>query len=85
MFKYLGRLLDLPNNDCLEFLRNTRKARQDWGRLGKMLYREGSEPAVSEKFYCAVIQAVLFFGTDMWVLSVPMDKRPEGVYVGFLR
>ena len=56
-----------------------------WSCLGKMLRREGVESAISEKFYCAVIQAVLFFGSDTWVLLVPMVHRLEGVYVGFLR
>ena len=50
-----------------------------------MILREGAEPAISEKFYCAVIQAVLLFGDEMWVLLAPISQRIEGVCVGFLR
>ena len=34
-------------------------------------------------FYRAVVQAVLLFGSERWVLSAAMDKRLEGVYVVF--
>ena len=56
-----------------------------WGRLGKMLQREGADPAVSAKLYRAVIQAVVLFGAENWVLSAPMAQRLKGVRVGFLR
>ena len=64
VFKYLGRLLDRSVDDWPEVLRNIRKARQVWGRLGKLLLREGGEPEVSEKFYRAVLQAVILFGAE---------------------
>ena len=48
-----------------------------WGCHRKMLQREGAELA-------AVIQAVLLFWVETWVLSVPMAQRLEGVHVGFL-
>ena len=51
----------------------------------KVLWREGAEPTVSKKFYCAMIQAVLLFGADTWVLLAPMSQRLEGVHVVFLR
>ena len=50
-----------------------------------MLRREGADSSVSEKFYGALVQAVLFFGAEMWVLSAPMAQSLEGVHVGFLR
>ena len=43
-------------------LSNTRKARKVWINLRKLLRREGADPFVSAKFYCAVVQAVLLFG-----------------------
>ena len=89
MFKYLGRPLDLWDDDWPAFFRNIRKARQVWGHLGKMLQREGEYPDVSTKFYCAVIKALLLllllFGVETWVLSMPMARRLEGVHVGFPR
>ena len=55
MFKYLGRLLERSENDWPEVIQNIRKAWQVWGRLGKILQREGSDPAISEIFYREVI------------------------------
>ena len=49
-----------------------------------MLRREGADLAVSEKFYCAVMQVFLLFGEDMCVLLATMAQRLEGVHVGFL-
>ena len=49
-----------------------------------MLHREGSEPPVSTKFYRAVVQAVILFGSETWVLSAPMIQRLEEAHVGFL-
>ena len=58
---------------------------QVWGRLGKMLRREVTEPAILEKIYRAVIQTLLLLGAETCALSVPMVLRLEGVCVGFLR
>ena len=56
-----------------------------WGRLDKLLQREGVKPEVSEKFYRVVVQAVLFFGAETWVILVPMLQRLEEAHVGVLR
>ena len=85
MSKYLGRILERSNNYWPEVLRNIRKVWQVWERLGQMLWRGGVELAVSEKFYRKVIHAVMLFGEERWVLSVPMAQMLEGVRLGFLR
>ena len=46
-----------------------------------MLKREGEDPAVSEKFYRAVVQAVLLFGAEILVLTIPLMQKLEGVHV----
>ena len=61
VFKCLRRMLDRSDDDWPELLRNTRKVIQVWGRIKKLLWREGAETAVSAKFYRAIVQAVLFF------------------------
>ena len=48
--KYLGRLLDRSDDYWSAVLHNIKKARPVWGRLGKLLLREGAELTVSEKF-----------------------------------
>ena len=84
VFNYLRRLLDWSDDDCPVFIRNTRKARQVWGRLGKFLQREGAGPSVSEIFYRTVVQVVLLFRADTWVLLALMSQILEVEYVGFL-
>ena len=54
-FKYLGRVLHQTDNDCPEVLSNIRRARQVWGRLGKLMRREGADTIISEKFYLTVV------------------------------
>ena len=53
---------------------NINKARQSWGRLARVLVREGADPKVSPTFYIAVTQAVLLFGSETWVLTARMEK-----------
>ena len=53
---------------------NIQKAWRIWGRLAKVLGREGVEPKVSRTFYIAVTQQVLLFGAEAWVLMAKMEK-----------
>ena len=53
-------------------LRNIRRAKQVWGKLGKLLRRKGADPITSAKFYRAVVQSVLLFGAKTCVLSAAM-------------
>ena len=73
-FKYLGRILTATDNDWPSVVGNLRKARRSWGRLSRVLGREGADPKVSRVFYIAVNQAVLLFGSEMWVLTAHMEK-----------
>ena len=52
---------------------NLRKARVTWGRLARILGREGADPKVSHNFYIAVTQQVLLFGAETWVLTRRME------------
>ena len=40
-----------------------------WRRFKKLLWREGEETKVSEKFYHTLVQAVLLFGVETWVIT----------------
>ena len=62
------------DDDWLEVVRNLRKARRSWGRLSRVLGREGADSKVSMAFYIAVTQAVLLFGSEAWVLTEKMEK-----------
>ena len=84
-FKYLGRILERSYDDWPKVLQNVGKAHRVWSCLGKLLRREGAEPQVSAMFYREVVQAVIIFGAETWVLSELMSRNLEGVHVGFLR
>ena len=51
----------------------------------QFLRREGSDLIISEKFYRAVVRAVILFGSETWVLTALMLQKLEGVHVIFLR
>ena len=84
IFTYLSRPLDWSGDNWPEILRNIRKAGNVWGRLEKLLQREGEDPFVSTNFYHAVVQPVLLFGAETWVLLAAMSKKLEGVHVNLL-
>ena len=53
-FRYLGRLLTATDNDWPAVDGNIKKAQRSWGRLARVLGREGADPKVSRNFYIAV-------------------------------
>ena len=73
-FKYLGRGLANMDDDWPEVAGNIRKARASWGRLERVLGREGADPKVSHSFYTSVTQQVLLFRAESWVLTKKMES-----------
>ena len=71
-FRYLGRFLTAVYNEWLAVVGNLGKSRKSWGRLSRILSREGADPKLSGNFYKAVAQAVLLFGSETWVLAQSM-------------
>ena len=52
-FRYLGRLLTATDDDWPVVAGNIRKAQVSWGRLARVLGREGGRPkGVTEFLYC---------------------------------
>ena len=72
-FRYLGRVLTATDDDWPEVARNLYRSRATWGRMARILGREGADPKVSRMFYIAVTQQVLLFGADSWVLTGKME------------
>ena len=56
---------------------NLVKARKIWGRLTKILSREGAEKRVLGNFFRAVVQQVLLFGAETWVLTPRIERALE--------
>ena len=72
-FCYIGRILTSTDDDWTAVARKLQKARATWGRLARILGREGADPKVSRNLYIAVTQQVLLFGAETWVLTVKME------------
>ena len=73
-FRYLGRVLTVGEIDWLAVVENLRKARKSWGRLSKILIREGADPKVLGNFYKTVAQSVLLFGAETRFLNPRMEQ-----------
>ena len=68
-FKYLGRVLSVAADDWPEVIQNLVKAQTVWRIMSRILSREGVSPRVSGFFFKAVVQSVLLFGAEMWVVT----------------
>ena len=73
-FKYLERVLTKGDDDWPEVAGNLQKARESWVWMSRILSREGADSKVSGHFFKAVVQTVLIFGEDMWVLTPRVEQ-----------
>ena len=60
--------------DWLEMAGNLSKARNIWMKMTVILSREGADPKESGLLFKAVVQVVLLFGAEMWVLTPRMEQ-----------
>ena len=81
-FKYLGRVLTSIDDDWPAVAGNIRKARANWGRLARILGREGADLKVTRIFYTAVTHQVLLFGAELWVLTKKMESALDASRTG---
>ena len=73
-FKYLGQFIAAEDDDWPEVMRNFWCARQKWMRLTRMLIREGADSRTLVQIYLAVVQSVLLYGSETWVLTPRMQR-----------
>ena len=81
-FKYLGRVMTAGDDDWPAVAGNLVKARKSWGSLSRILSREGADKRVSVNFSKAVVQAVLLFGAETWVLTLRIERALESFQNG---
>ncbi len=81
VFQYLGRLLSQDDDDIQAVRSQLCKARGTWARVGQVLQRENDPPRVSPKFYKTIVQSVLLYGSETWVLSSAVLARLEGFHL----
>jgi hypothetical protein len=81
VFKYLGRLLAQDNDDVQAVRLQIRKAWGVWACVGQVLRAENTTPRVAAKFYKAVMQSVLLYGSKMRNLTRAVLAQLEGFHV----
>ena len=84
-FTYLGRVMTAGDDDWLAVAGNLTKARRSWGRLQRILGREGATARISGAFFKAVVQQVLLFGAEIWVVTPRMERALSGFLHGAAR
>ena len=84
-FTYLGRVMTAGDDDWPEVAGNLEKSRKSWGRLQRILRREGATPRISESFFKAVVQQVLLFGAETWVVTPKTERALSGFLHGAAR
>jgi hypothetical protein len=65
VFKYLGCLLAQDDNNAQAIRQQLQKARGVWARVGQVLHGENTAPRIAAKFYKAVVQAILLYGSKV--------------------
>ena len=71
-FKYLGRILDDRDQDLPAVTYNLQRARKRWGMIGRILKKKGANPKAMASFYKAIVQSILLYGSESWVLTKSM-------------
>jgi hypothetical protein len=74
-FKYLGRVLDSSDSDDKAVDFNLKNARARWGRMARLLTNDGIRGRTLARFYITIVQAVLLYGSETWVLSQRSRRR----------
>ena len=79
LFKCIVQVLTALDEYWPTVVRNLRKARTDWARLLMILVWERANTRVLGIFLNEVVQAVLLFGLEMWVINPLMSRFLGGV------
>ncbi len=81
MFRYLGWILAQDDDDVRAVRQQIKKAQEIWARAGQVLTAENTPPKVSAKFYKAIVQSVLLYGSKTWNLTTIALARLEGFHI----
>ena len=77
-FTYLGSVMTAGDDNWPAVAGNLAKERRSWGRLQRILGREGATARISGAFFKAVVQQVLLFGAETWVVTPRMERALSG-------
>ena len=68
-FTYLGRILAEDDDDTKAIENQISRARAKWNSIASVLKQEGANPPTMVIFYITVVQAVLLYGAESWVVT----------------
>ena len=68
-FKYMGRLLTASDNNWSSVVKNLRKTRMKWAMFSRILGQEGANVWKSVTVYKAVVNEILLFGSETWMMT----------------
>ena len=80
LLEYLVRAFSLSDEYFPEVEKNLRRAQVKWRRIVKLLGREGEDRITAGRSYVVVMQAVLLFGSEMWVMTPRLENSFEGFH-----
>jgi hypothetical protein len=72
---------DIPTTNLQAIRNQMRKVRGTWARVGQVLRVENVPPRIAARFYKPVVQAVLLYGSETWVLSTAALASLEGFHI----
>ncbi len=81
VYKYLGRMMAQDDDDAQAICAQIWKACATWAQVGKVLWGENTSPTIAAKFYLALVQAILLYGSKSWVISPQAMARLEGFHI----
>ena len=73
-------MISAADNNWPAVVKNLSRARTVWRRIFRILIREAAAPQVSGFFFQSVVQVVLLFGLETWVVTPHTGKD-----LGFFR
>ena len=77
-FRYLVWVILEADDNWPDVVKNMSWARAVWRRMMLILSREGAATQVSGFFFKAVVQAVMLFGLETWLVTPCMGKNLGG-------
>ena len=80
-FRYLERIMAQDDDSICAVRSQIKKARGIWAQASQILQAENALPKVSAKFYKAVVQPVILYGSETWNLTKAALERLEGFHI----
>jgi len=80
-FKYLGRMVTKEDSDWSAVNYNLKKAKNAWYQMTRILTKRGSKNNKwRTTIYKSIVEAILLFGAETWVLSKAMETKLQSFH-----